>query len=86
MLFSGQVILDKNPTIKTVVNKTSEIDNTFRNFKMELLAGEETYITQTKENGFVFELDFSKVYWNPRLGNYMFCESSTGPSKILSVP
>jgi tRNA (guanine37-N1)-methyltransferase len=35
---------------------------------MELLAGEDNYVTRTKENSYVFELDFSKVYWNTRLG------------------
>ena len=35
---------------------------------MELMAGEPNYVTQTKENGLLFELDFSKVYWNSRLG------------------
>ena len=61
-------MLDKLLTVKTVVNKTSNIDNTYRSFQMELLAGEENYITQTKENGMTYELDFSKVYWNSRLG------------------
>nr|KAG5686615.1 hypothetical protein BaRGS_006289 [Batillaria attramentaria] len=63
----GEVILDKNHIVKTVVNKLNTIDNTFRNFQMELLAGEENYVTLTRENGCTFELDFSKVYWNPRL-------------------
>lgn len=53
--------------MKTVVNKEGIIDNTFRNFKMDLLAGEENYVTQIKEHNCVFELDFSKVYWNSRL-------------------
>ncbi|XP_041351960.1 tRNA (guanine(37)-N1)-methyltransferase-like [Gigantopelta aegis] len=64
----GEVILDKTPGIRTVVNKLNIIDNTFRNFQMELLAGEDNYITQARENGCVFKFDFSKVYWNPRLG------------------
>lgn len=63
----GQVIVDKTPSVKTVVNKLNEIDNTFRTFKMELLAGEENYIARVNELGCTFELDFSKVYWNPRL-------------------
>ncbi|KAJ8305113.1 hypothetical protein KUTeg_017338 [Tegillarca granosa] len=63
-----QVFLDKTPTIKTVVNKLNTIDNTFRNFQMEVLAGEENFVTRVRENGFVFEMDFSKVYWNSRLG------------------
>ena len=65
---SGEVILDKFSNLRTVVNKTNTIDNTYRSFQMELMAGEPNYVTQTKENGLLFELDFSKVYWNSRLG------------------
>ncbi|XP_056403346.1 tRNA (guanine(37)-N1)-methyltransferase isoform X2 [Hyla sarda] len=64
----GQVILDKNPGLKSVVNKTNIIDTTYRNFQMEVLAGEENMMTKVKENGFTYEFDFSKVYWNSRLG------------------
>ncbi|KAL4237989.1 tRNA (guanine(37)-N1)-methyltransferase [Mactra antiquata] len=64
----GEVLLDKLAAVRTVVNKLDTIDNTYRTFQMELLAGENNFITRTKENGFTFELDFSKVYWNSRLG------------------
>ena len=70
-IISGEVVLDKIPGVKTVVNKLSNIDNTYRSFHMELLAGEPNFITQTKENGCVFELDFSQVYWNSRLGMFI---------------
>ncbi|XP_062433103.1 tRNA (guanine(37)-N1)-methyltransferase [Rhea pennata] len=63
----GQVIIDKNPGVTCVVNKTSIIDNTYRNFQMEVLAGESNLVTKVKENNIAYELDFSKVYWNPRL-------------------
>ncbi|KAG0221638.1 Met-10+ like-protein-domain-containing protein [Mortierella sp. GBAus27b] len=62
----GQVIMDKNPNLRTVVNKTDNIDTTFRFFKMELLAGEDDMITE-RESGCKFKLDFSQVYWNSRL-------------------
>ncbi|XP_052779930.1 tRNA (guanine(37)-N1)-methyltransferase-like [Mya arenaria] len=64
----GEVLLDKKKHLKTVVNKLDTIDSTFRTFQMELLAGEGNFVTQTKENGVTFELDYSKVYWNSRLG------------------
>ncbi|CAG8482574.1 5097_t:CDS:10 [Ambispora leptoticha] len=63
----GQVILDKNPKIKTVVNKTDIIDTTFRFFNMEILAGINNMIAEVKEGNCRFRLDFSQVYWNSRL-------------------
>ncbi|XP_002134903.3 tRNA (guanine(37)-N1)-methyltransferase [Drosophila pseudoobscura] len=63
----GEVLRDKLPNCRTVVNKASSIDNTYRNFQLELICGEAEYQVETKENGIPFEFDFSKVYWNPRL-------------------
>lgn len=63
----GQVVLDKNPHIKTVVNKTEEIQNQFRTFPMEVIAGEPNLHVKIKEGGANFEFDYSKVYWNSRL-------------------
>ena len=67
LLFPGEVLLDKHPQIKTVVNKVDSIDSSFRFFKMELLAGEDNMLACVKENGCTFKFDFSKVYWNSRL-------------------
>ncbi|KAL5260929.1 hypothetical protein ACHWQZ_G006842 [Mnemiopsis leidyi] len=64
----GQVILDKNPSIKTVVNKLNTIHAEYRYFDMELLAGEENFITTAIEHKLKFNMDFSKLYWNSRLG------------------
>ena len=67
-LNTGKVILDKNsPQIKTVVNKVNVIDETFRFFKMEVLAGDPNMQTCVKEGGCIYDFDFSKVYWNSRL-------------------
>ncbi|XP_013774433.1 tRNA (guanine(37)-N1)-methyltransferase-like [Limulus polyphemus] len=63
----AQVLLDKIKGVTTVVNKVNIIDSTYRNFKMELLAGENSMKVKVKENGSTFEFDFSEVYWNPRL-------------------
>ncbi|EDV96340.1 GH16197 [Drosophila grimshawi] len=63
----GEVLRDKLPNCRTVVNKAASIDNTYRNFQLELICGDAEYQVETKENGVPFEFDFSKVYWNPRL-------------------
>lgn len=63
----GRVVLDKNKKIKTVVNKIGKIENKFRTFEMEILAGEHNTSTTVKENGCLFFLDISKTYWNSRL-------------------
>jgi len=36
----AQVILDKNPSIRTVLTKIGTISGTFRNFEMQILAGD----------------------------------------------
>jgi len=65
----GQVLLDKCPRAKTVVNKSGIIDSTFRNFQLDLLAGEEDFVVSVAEHGTRFQFDFAKVFWNPRLSN-----------------
>ena len=37
----GKAIIDKNPRIKVIVNKVGNIENEFRTFPMEIIAGEE---------------------------------------------
>lgn len=70
-MVAGEVIMDKTPSVRTVVNKVATIDNTFRNFHMELLAGEDNLVTDARENGCTFHMDFAKVYWNPRLCKFV---------------
>ncbi|KAJ1529524.1 hypothetical protein ONE63_006297 [Megalurothrips usitatus] len=64
----GQVLLDKNKQARSVVNKANSIDSTYRTFQIELLAGDDDTLAEVKENHCTFKFDFSKVYWNPRLG------------------
>lgn len=63
----GEVILEKFPNIKTVVNKTNNITSEFRTFEMEILAGVDDFVVTQKESGCQFTFDFQKVYWNSRL-------------------
>ncbi|KAK2978226.1 hypothetical protein RJ640_024259 [Escallonia rubra] len=64
----AKVIYDKNrPRIQTIVNKVGTIANEFRVPKFEILAGKNDMITEVKQYGATFKLDYSLVYWNSRL-------------------
>ncbi|KDP32320.1 hypothetical protein JCGZ_13245 [Jatropha curcas] len=64
----AKVIYDKNyPRIKTIVNKVGTITNEFRVPKFEILAGENDMVTEVKQYGATFKLDYGLVYWNSRL-------------------
>ena len=63
----GQVLLDKNHSIRTVVNKIEAIHNQFRTPELEILAGEPELETIAKEGKCKFKLNYKEVYWNSRL-------------------
>jgi tRNA (guanine37-N1)-methyltransferase len=65
----GAVVLSKNASqgITTVVNKLDVIDTKYRNFEMEVIAGEDNFIVTQNHLDCEFTFDFSKVYWNTRL-------------------
>ena len=63
------VLLDKNPVIRTVINKIDDVgmENEYRTFKYELLAGHPSLQVEIKELDCTFRFDYAKVYWNSRL-------------------
>ncbi|KAL8012456.1 putative tRNA (guanine(37)-N(1))-methyltransferase, SAM-dependent methyltransferase TRM5/TYW2-type [Plasmopara halstedii] len=63
----GQVILDKNASIRTVVNKTDNIETKFRTFPMEVLAGDNDMDVEVHESKAIFRFNYAQVYWNSRL-------------------
>lgn len=63
----GKVLHEKVTNCRTVVNKIDMIDNTYRNFQMEILSGDNDMNATVKENFCTYQFDFSKVYWNSRL-------------------
>lgn len=64
----GQVLIEKFKPIKTVVNKIGVIENEFRVFNMEFIAGDsEAHIVTLKENYATFKFDYTKSFWNSRL-------------------
>ncbi|TQS31548.1 hypothetical protein Golomagni_08168, partial [Golovinomyces magnicellulatus] len=66
----AQVIVDKNPNIRTVINKIDNVgtESEFRTFSYEVLAGPDDLLVEVSEAGCVFKFDYSQVYWNTKLG------------------
>lgn len=69
----ASVLLDKNPSVRTVINKTTSIDDdassgsVYRTFSYEVLAGPDDMNVEIREEDCLFRFDYSKVYWNSRL-------------------
>jgi tRNA (guanine37-N1)-methyltransferase len=57
----------KYPRIQTVVNKVGTIKNEFRVPQFEILSGKSDMVTEVKQYGATFKLDYGSVYWNSRL-------------------
>jgi tRNA (guanine37-N1)-methyltransferase len=65
----AEVLMDKNPGVRTVINKIDEVGehSEFRTFKYEVLRGPDDMNVEVSEGDCTFQFDYSKVYWNPRL-------------------
>ncbi|KAF1969834.1 hypothetical protein BU23DRAFT_591364 [Bimuria novae-zelandiae CBS 107.79] len=65
----ANVLADKNPTVRTVINKLDTVgtENAYRTFQYEVLHGPDDLNVEVHEQGCVFKFDFAKVYWNTRL-------------------
>jgi tRNA (guanine37-N1)-methyltransferase len=65
----AEVLMDKNPGIRTVINKVADVgtESEFRTFAYEVLAGEDDLNVEARENECVFQFDYAKVYWNSKL-------------------
>ncbi|KAB8356677.1 hypothetical protein FH972_024253 [Carpinus fangiana] len=73
----GEVTIDKNAAITTVVNKTENLGSSndadtdmFRVLPLEVIAGPASpdFHVEVREAACLFKFDFSKVFWNSRLG------------------
>jgi len=59
----------KQPSIKTVLEKSTNIKGRLRTIKTKFLAGEKTLIAIHKENTCVFKFNVETCYFSPRLSN-----------------
>ena len=66
----GAVVLEKNPTIRTVVTKLGQIESTYRFYDLECIAGDDSsYESIVLEDKVKFKVDVSRVYWCSKLGS-----------------
>ena len=65
----GEILLDKNPNVRTVINKIDDVgdESEFRTFKYEVLAGPDDMNVEIREADCTFRFNYAKVYWNSRL-------------------
>jgi tRNA (guanine37-N1)-methyltransferase len=84
MTNSYRLRLQKNPKLKTVVNKVGTITNEFRVPEFEVLAGDPSLVTEIKQHGATFLLDYGMVYWNSRLeGEHKRLFAQFKPGQII---
>lgn len=64
----GEVIMDKNPMLRSVVTKIGHIESTFRFYDLECIAGDSSnFETTVVEDKVRFRVDISKMYWCSKL-------------------
>lgn len=63
------VLLDKNPGVRTVINKIDTVgeESEYRTFSYEVLAGMDDMDVTLREQECTFKFNYAKVYWNSRL-------------------
>lgn len=63
------MLLDKNTSLRTVINKTDTIalESEYRTFGYEVLAGPDEMEVELRQYGCFFAFDYSKTYWNSKL-------------------
>jgi len=90
----GEVILDKNPHIKTVVTKVGMLSNEFRTFQMEIISsrdGCKSLVASVNERKMKLMVDYENCYWNSRLATERerllkaFLETPAEKSRLIDM-
>ncbi|MFX0132843.1 MAG: class I SAM-dependent methyltransferase family protein [Candidatus Hodarchaeota archaeon] len=64
----AKLLLDYNKSLESVFAKIGKVNGEYRIRELKFLAGVNNTLTIHKENGCLYELDITKVYFSPRLG------------------
>jgi tRNA (guanine37-N1)-methyltransferase len=65
----GKILLEKNPSAGTILEKTGKFSGRLRKMKTRFVLGRKTKEVLYKENGCVFRFNIDKTYFSPRLSN-----------------
>lgn len=68
-LQEAKKILKEKPSVKTVLEKSSNVKGRLRTIKTKHVAGERNLVAVHKENGCVFKFNVESCYFSPRLSN-----------------
>ena len=80
----ANIYLECLPNISTVYNKITEIASPYRVAEWECIGGSPHTLTTHKMNGIEFKIDFTKVYFNPRLNNeYQYIANAITAHEII---
>ena len=63
----GQILVETNPSIKTVVSKVGQVSGPYRTYPLQILAGKPSTKTTVSEHGMAMDLDLETCYWCSRL-------------------
>lgn len=63
----AKALISLNKNVVSVFEKSSKVKGTFRLRDLQLLWGEEGFVTKYKENGAIFKIDIKNSYFTPRL-------------------
>jgi tRNA G37 N-methylase Trm5 len=81
----GQVLVDTNPAIETVVSKVGQVSGPFRTYQLEVLAGPHVTQTTLVEHGLSVALDVATCYWCTRLsGERQVLLSEIQPGQVVA--
>lgn len=64
----GEALMQVHRHVRVVLNQTTPVSGEYRTRGLEYVAGERRTTTLYRENGCLFKVDLSAVYFSPRLG------------------